>query len=155
LSPAQKPLALLREYDRRNGTVLVPAITQAGISVGHLGGVDGAWGLFIPSSHRIVLDESLADESPQAIAPVLGHEADHARDTFQYGPPRSEAACYTFEITAFVLEARIWASLYGPSGKPDPSTDLETELNLILQTSRTRPNTLIGSIKDNYQAECG
>ena len=49
----------------------------------------------MPNSHRIVLDASLASESPQAVAAVLGHEADHARDTFQYGPPRSEAACYT------------------------------------------------------------
>src|SRR5437588_747693 len=57
----QLPLALLREYDRRNGTVLVPSILRAGISVGDLGGADGAWGLFIPSGHRIVLDASLAN----------------------------------------------------------------------------------------------
>lgn len=150
----QSPLLLLREYDRRNGTVLLPSILRAGVSVGSLGGKDGAWGLFVPSSHRIVLDASLANESPQAVAPVLGHEADHARDTFQYGPPRSEAACYTFEITAFSLEARIWSSLYGPSGKPDPSSPLEDELNLILQTSRTQANTLIDRIKGNYQSEC-
>jgi hypothetical protein len=151
----QLPLALLREYDRRNGTVLVPAIVRAGISTGNIGGVGGAWGLFVPSSHRIILDAALADEAPQAIAPVLGHEADHARDTFQYGPPRTEQACYTFEITAFALQARIWASMYGPNGKPDPSTDLETELNLILSTSRTSADTLIGALKRNYQSECG
>jgi hypothetical protein len=151
----QHAAALLREYDRRNATVLVPSIVRADISIGHLGGKDGAWGMFVPSSHRIVLDASLAGESPQAVAAVLGHEADHARDTFQYGPPRSEAACYTFEITAFALEARIWTSFYGPTGKPDPSTALEEELNLILRTSRTNAGTLIGSIKSNYQAECG
>ena len=150
----QQAAALLREYDRRNATVLVPSIVRADISIGRLGGKDGAWGMFVPSSHRIVLDGSLVSESPQAVAAVLGHEADHARDTFQYGPPRSEAACYTFEITAFALEARIWTSFYGPSGKPDPSTALEEELNLILQASRTSPGKLIGSIKSNYQAEC-
>jgi len=150
----QKPLVLLREYDRRNATVLVPAITRADISIGRLGGANGAWGLFAPGSHRIVLDSSLVNETPQAVAAVLGHEADHARDTFQYGPPRSDAACYTFEITAFALEARIWASFYGPLGKSDASTDLERELNLILETSRTKAGTLIGTIKDNYRSEC-
>jgi hypothetical protein len=150
----QHAVALLREYDRRYATVLVPSIVRADISIGHLGGKDGAWGLFAPNSHRIVLDASLASESPQAVAAVLGHEADHARDTFQYGPPRSEAACYTFEITAFALEARIWTSFYGPSGKSYPTTPLEEELNLILRTSRVSPGMLIGSIKSNYQAEC-
>jgi hypothetical protein len=150
----QKPLLLLREYDRRNATILVPSIVRADISVARLGGADGAWGLFVPSSHRIVLDASLAGESPQAVAAVLGHEADHARDTFQYGPPRGDAACYTFEITAFVLEARIWSSFYGPSGKPEASTALEQELNLILEASRANPGTLIGSIKNSYQSEC-
>jgi len=151
----QKPLLLLREYDRRNATVLVPSIVRADISIAHLGGADGLWGLFVPSSHRIVLDSSLARESPQSVAAVLGHEADHARDTFQYGPPTSDAACYTFEITAFVLEARIWTSFYGPSGKSDPSTALEKELNLILETSRTKPGSLIDRIKTNYRSECG
>ena len=124
--------------------MLIPSIVRADISIRHLGGKDGAWGMFVPSSHRIVLDGSLASESPQAVAAVLGHEADHARDTFQYGPPRSEAACYTFEITAFALETRIWTSFYGPSGKPDPSTALEDELNLILGTSRTSPGKRSG-----------
>ena len=110
--------------------------------------------MFVTSSHRIVLDASLANESPQAVAAVLGHEADHARDTFQYGPPRSEAACYSFEITAFALEASIWTSFYGSSGKSDASTPLEKELNLILRTSRTNAGTLIGTVKSNYQAEC-
>ncbi len=150
----QNPVLLLREYDRRNATALVPAIVRADVAIGHLGGANGAWGMFVPSSHRIMLDASLAAESPQAVAAVLGHEADHARDTFQYGPPRTDAACYSFEITAFALEARIWTSFYGPSGKNDPSTPLEEELNLILRTSRTNAGRLIGAIKSNYQAEC-
>jgi hypothetical protein len=149
----QQAAAYLNEYDRRNATVLVPVIQRAGISLRPLREL-GAWGLFVPSSHRIVLDPSLADEAPQAVAPVLGHEADHARDAFQYGAPRSQAACYSWEITAFVLEARIWASFYGPSGKPDPQTDLEQELNLILSTSRANPGNFMNSIKENYQAEC-
>ena len=147
----QKALILLQEYDRWNGTVLVPSIARTAVAARPLG---GAWGMFVPRTRILLVDTSLASESPEAVATVLAHEADHAVDTFHYGPPANSVGCYTFEISAFALQARVWESLQGPSGKPDPQTPLEEELNLILKQARTNAGALIEALKSNYRDEC-
>jgi hypothetical protein len=147
----QRALMLLQEYDRRNGTVLVPAVARTAVATRPLG---GAWGMFVPRARILVLDSSLARESPEAVATVLAHEADHAVDTFHYGAPRTSVACYTFEISAFALQARVWESFYGPSGKPEAQTALEEELNLILNQARTNAGGLIEALKSRYRDEC-
>jgi hypothetical protein len=144
-------LGLVRAYDRGHGTILYQALEQVRIVVFRQ---PGAWAAFVPSARTITLDPVLEREAPPAVATVLAHEAQHAVDWVLYGGIRSEVACYTYEISAFRLQAAMWQSLYGTGGKPDPATELENELNDILHYARTDAGRLISSIQSRYQDQC-
>ena len=147
------PLDLLVDYDRRHGTILDKAIETSTISVVDL---SGAWAAYIPKGRTITLDPVLRTESPEAIATVLAHEGQHAVDSKINGRNRSdpEIRCYTWEISAFHLQAAFWQSLYGDAGKPNPTTALEHELNDILRMARTDAGQLISRIRERYRDQC-
>jgi hypothetical protein len=73
--------------------------------------------------------------------------AHHAVAWVLYRAVRMEVACYNYEISSLRLEAAMWQSLYGPGGKPDPHTELETELNEILQLAYTDAGRLVSGIQ--------
>jgi hypothetical protein len=146
-----KALALIREYDRKHGTVLSRALDSVRIVVFRWG---GAWAAFFPSARTITLDPILETEEPRAIATVLGHEAQHAVDQVLNGGARTEVACYSYEISAFRLQAAMWQDFHGPAGKSDPSSDLEDELNEILRAAQTNAGRLINSIHTRYADQC-
>jgi hypothetical protein len=146
-----KALGLIREYDRTHGTVLSLALDRVRIVVFEQA---GAWAAFIPSARTITLDPVLETEEAHATATVLAHEAQHAVDQVLNGGARTTVACYSYEISAFRLQAAMWQSFYGPGGKPNPSTDLELELNDILQAARTDAGRLITGIHRSYADQC-
>jgi hypothetical protein len=148
----EQAIELIREYDRKHGTVLMTALGQTRIVVARL---PGAWAAYIPSLRTITLDPILRTESPEAVATVLGHEAMHASDQLLYGGASTEVACYSYEISAFRLQALLWQGFHGPGGKVDPSTELEDELNDTLRRARTDAGGLIKSIHYRYADVCG
>jgi hypothetical protein len=148
-------LALLAAYDRRHGTILEKTIETTTIIVAD---TPGAWAAYLPKKHTITLGSQLRDESPEALSAVLAHEGQHAVDTLLNGKQKNRAdpeiQCYSWEISAFSLEAAVWQSLYGDAGKPDPRTDLERELNAILRSAKTDSWQLMASIRDRYRDQC-
>ena len=107
----------------------------------------GALGLFVGGDRNavalthlrtITLDPVLQFEIREAVATVLAHEAVHASDTYLYGGIQTNVSCYSYEISAFHLQAVMWQELYGPSGKADADTDLEDELNDIARSVNTK-----------------
>jgi hypothetical protein len=147
-----KAIELLREYDRKHGTLLTTALERTRIVVARL---PGAWAAFIPRIRTITLDPVLQTEAPEAVATVLGHEAMHASDQLLYGGATTEVACYSYEISAFRLQALLWQSFHGTAGKLDPSTDLEDELNDVLRRAQSDAGGLITSIHKRYADQCG
>jgi hypothetical protein len=146
-----KAIALLRDYDRKHGTVLGTALDRVRVVAFKQA---GAWAAFVPSARTITLDPVLQSEEPRATATVLGHEAQHVVDQILNGGATTTVACYSYEISAFRLQATIWQSFYGPAGKPEPSTELEIELNDILVAARTDAGRLISSIHGRYADQC-
>jgi hypothetical protein len=148
----EQAIELLREYDRKHGTVLVTALEKTRLVVARL---PGAWAAYIPRLNTITLDPVLQTESPEAVATVLGHEAMHASDQRLYGGANTEVACYSYEIAAFRLQALLWQSFHGSGGKVDPDTELEDELNETLRRARSDAGGLIKSIHNRYADQCG
>ena len=148
-------LELLAAYDRRHGTILEKTVESTRIVVTD---TPGAWAAYIPKKHTITLDSQLRNESPEALSAVLAHEGQHAVDTLLDGKKKNradpEVQCYSWEISAFSLEAAVWQSLYGDAGKPDPHTDLERELNEILRSAKTDSWQLMARIRDRYRDQC-
>ena len=138
---------VIRVYDRKHGTVLDTALQRSRIVIARR---PGAWAAFVPSLRTITLDPVLRLENPKAVATVLAHEAVHASDTYLYGGINTTVSCYSYEISAFHLQAVMWQELYGPSGKADADTDLEDELNDIARSVNTDPGRLIRDIQYRY-----
>jgi tetratricopeptide (TPR) repeat protein len=147
----ERALQLVRAYDRQHGTVLYTALQRTRIVVLP---TRGAWAAFVPRLRTITLHPVLQTETPEAVASVLAHEAQHAVDMYLNGLSPTEVACYTYEISAFHLEAAVWQSLEGPAGKPNPSTALEKELNQILMYARTDATRLLSDIQAQYEDQC-
>ncbi len=145
------PLELIADYDRRHGTVLFKAIESSNLAIAD---APDFWAAFAPKTHTLIITPALQSESPEAVATVLAHEGLHAVDTAKYGSPGNELACYTYETSAFRLQAAVWQSFYGDDGKVNPSTELETELNTILELARTDAWRFNTDIKARYQDEC-
>lgn len=147
----QRPLELLSAYDLRHGTLFSKAIEQTTLT---LVASDEFWAAFVPSRRALLLNTELQAETAQAVATVLAHEAMHVVDTAKYGGARSEIACYTYETSAFRLQAAVWQSFYGDPGKQDPGSELEEELNEILTLARTDSWRFVNDIKGRYQDQC-
>jgi hypothetical protein len=148
LEPA---LNLIDDYDRRHGLVLGKAIEHSTVVIADS---RDFWAAYVPKTGTLILAPDLRSESPQAVATVLAHEGLHVIDNAKYGSVRNEVACYTYETSAFHLQAAVWQSFYGDGGKADPNTRLERELNEILAMARTDALGLINDIKSRYQDEC-
>jgi len=142
---------LIRTYDKHHGTVLDGALQRTRIVLARR---TGAWAAFVPSLNTITLDPILQLERPEAVATVLGHEAVHASDTYLYGGSRSNVSCYSYEISAFHLQAVMWQEFFGPSGMSNAETDLELELNDIARSATTDAGRLISAIQYRYQDQC-
>jgi hypothetical protein len=148
LEPA---LNLIDAYDRRHGTILGKAIESSNVV---LADAPDFWAAFVPKTRTLILTPALNAESAEAVATVLAHEGLHAVDTAKYGGPRDDIACYTYEVSAFHLQAAVWQSFYGDAGKANPGTELEQELNEILAMARTDAWGLINDIHTRYHDEC-
>jgi hypothetical protein len=146
-----RAVALIRGYDRRYGTVLATALGRTRIVVLH---ERGAWAAFVPRLRTITLDPVLETEEPEAVATVLAHEAQHAADMYLNGFLPTEAACYSYEISAFHIQAAMWQSLQGTAGTTNPRTKLERELNQILALARRDPARLLSDIRGGYEDQC-
>lgn len=139
----EAPLALLTAYDEAIGAGLVGTLDAAGMQInwsrGRLpGGQPTAFltrGGAVIMGGMIVVDSQLADASGEALAALLAHEARHAVDLLQAGRPLDPAGCLESEIRAHEEQARAWAFLVGPEGRPD-AIGLEQDLNELLLTGQ-------------------
>jgi hypothetical protein len=144
-------MALIRDYDRKHGSVLAVALERVRVVALPQ---NGAWAAWVPSARTITLDPVLQTEIPEAVATVLAHEAQHVVDQVLNGGARTEVACFSYEISSFRLQAAMWQSFFGPAGKPDPQTELEEELNEIVRSAQSNAGRLINAIHTRYADQC-
>lgn len=103
----------------------------------------------------ILLSASWSNTDPKAQATVLVHEAAHLYDLLTGRLARDPEGCVANEIRAFSEQANAWQTLYGPNGKSDPTSELDTALNALLADWRHEPRVFRRSINRMYAAVCG
>jgi hypothetical protein len=114
----------------------------------------GSYGSTANDEHAILLDNGLLTSDPRNAGRVLAHEAQHAYDFATLGAPRNAAECYASEARGLLTEAAIWQHWYGPTGKPNPTTDYERNGNAILAALRANPAGFVAGIRTLYAADC-
>jgi hypothetical protein len=116
--------------------------------------VTGSYGSTANDYHAILLDNSLLASDPRNGGRVLAHEAQHAYDFSTLGAPHNAAECFAVEARGLLTEAAIWQHWYGPTGKPNPTTDYERNGNAILAALRANPANFVTAIRTLYATDC-
>jgi hypothetical protein len=116
--------------------------------------VTGSYGSTATDYHAILLDTRLLASGPRNGGRVLAHEAQHAYDYTRQGAPLNAAECYAIEARGLLTEAAIWQRWYGPTGKPNPTTDYDRKGNAILAALRANPAAFVAALRTLSAADC-
>jgi hypothetical protein len=115
----------------------------------------GMYARYSVQRRTIEIDSRWTDAEPETLAAVLAHEATHAQDAVSgYLATGGASACIDSEVRAFRASARFWLAVFGPSGKPEPTSDLERQLNLIAQREQLDPPSLEAVVRQTYTGQC-
>ena len=116
-------------------------------------GVSQAKGLFEPWNNRVLLDESLRDESQYVRVAWLVHELMHAwrhADDHLVSTPEQ---CFEDETLAFRAQARWWYEKFGRNGKRNPAGIEQSENSRLALWLAGRIGEMVRR-SDFYQEHC-
>jgi hypothetical protein len=115
----------------------------------------GMYARYSVQRRTIEIDSRWTEADPQTLAAVLVHEATHAQDAVSgYLATGGADACIDSEVRAFRTSARFWLAIFGPGGKPEPTSDLEHQLNQIAQREQLDPPSLETVVRQTYTGQC-
>jgi hypothetical protein len=115
----------------------------------------GVYARYSVLRHVIEIDERWQDSNSTTLAAVIAHEATHAQDAVSgFLASGGQSACIDSEIRAFRTSALFWIAQYGPSGKPDPESDLDQQLNSIADRQAHDPAGLEALVRQTYSQQC-
>jgi hypothetical protein len=115
----------------------------------------GVYARYNVGRRTIEIDDRWSDADRTTIAAVIAHEATHARDAASGYLDGGPSACVDSEIHAFRTSALFWSGVYGRSGKPGVTDDLERQLNLIAERELIDPDGLDQLVRQAYATQCG
>ena len=107
-------------------------------------------GVVEPLRRTIVINARLRQSDPKALAALVVHEGTHLKDDLAGAEKRTLEACFQFETRAFVQQAQVWQTFYGPNGKDQSEDELEVWLNSWLATYRQGPTELDKRVREFY-----
>lgn len=152
--PIASALAILADEPATSGLRTVLDANRVAIRFAAM--TPGIYARYSVARHAIEIDDrwSLADNT--TLAAVIAHEATHAADAVNGSLAAGGAvACIESEIKAFQASAELWRTIHGPNGKPQPSHELERQLNLIAERYAVDPAGLERLVRDAYSDQCG
>ena len=115
----------------------------------------GVYARYSVARHVVEIDQRWTDADTVTLSAVIAHEATHAQDAVNgYLATGGTSACIDSEVRAFRTSAHFWSAVFGPSGKPEPTTDLEHQLNLIAQREQLNPTSLEAVVRQTYTGQC-
>ncbi len=115
----------------------------------------GVYARYSVARQVIEIDERWTDSDVIALAAVIAHEATHARDAVSgYLASGGASACIESEVRAFRTSAEFWIGQYGAAGKPDPTSDLEIQLNTVAARQVRNPDELESIVRQTYSEQC-
>ncbi|MBI4492040.1 MAG: hypothetical protein HY690_04535 [Chloroflexi bacterium] len=151
-------------------STLVNALTQLARSTW------GAWALDIPAdgglqilwssdlgnrfsvyqygSRVILVNAAHSEADPRAVAAAIAHELQHAVDDALGWSSWRAVTCVDLESRAFLAQAWVWSSFYGPFGKVQPVDPLEEAHNAVLSAVTARPATWSSDAASKYRSPC-
>ena len=109
-------------------------------------------GRYTLETRFISLNGDLSNESPEAVAMVLAHEAQHALDHNLGRIPGDSLACFDSEVRAFDIQIALWQVIWGAEGKPDPSHVFGARASTACSRSSKKAQLLMSTGWSSYTA---
>lgn len=157
-SPSQDRVGLALEILRQSpATDDLPDVLAAhNVSIRFVPMAPNLYARYSVQRHAVEIDARWSDADTLTIATVLAHEATHARDAVSgFLASGGATACIESEVRAFRVSAALWTEVHGPTGKLNPSDELERQLNLIAERYVRDPAGLDGLVRQAYTDQCG
>jgi hypothetical protein len=115
----------------------------------------GVYARYSVARHVIEIDQRWTDSDAITLAAVIAHEATHAQDAVSgYLATGGAGACIDSEVRAFTTSAVFWINQYGAAGKPEPTTELDRQLNSIADRQMNDPSGLEALVRQTYSQQC-
>jgi hypothetical protein len=115
----------------------------------------GIYARYSVARHVIEIDGRWEDSDETTLAAVIAHEATHAQDAVSgYLASGGASACIDSEVRAFTTSALFWINRYGDAGKPEPTTELDRQLNSIADRELHDPPGLQALVRQTYSQQC-
>jgi hypothetical protein len=115
----------------------------------------GVYARYSVVRHVIEIDDRWVDADEITLAAVIAHEATHAQDAVSgYLSSGGSSACIGSEVRAFRTAALFWLDQFGPTGKLNPISDLEVQLNSIADRELKDPSGLESLVRQTYVQQC-
>lgn len=115
----------------------------------------GVYARYSVARQVIEIDDRWTDADTTTLAAVIAHEATHASDAVSgYLATGGASACIDSEVRAFRTSALFWIAEYGAAGKPEPTTDLDRQMNSIAQRQLLDPQGLEALVRQTYSQQC-
>ena len=130
-------------------------LNKNNVSISFVPMAPGIYARYSVARHVIEIDERWIDVDQTTLAAVIAHEATHAHDAVSgYLASGGASACIDSEVRAFHNSAEFWLAAYGTLGKPEPSNELELQLNSIADREQRDPAGLEQLVRQTYSQQC-
>jgi hypothetical protein len=115
----------------------------------------GVYARYSVARQVVEIDDRWTDADTVTLAAVIAHEATHASDAVSgYLATGGTSACIDSEVRAFRTSALFWIAEFGAAGKPEPTTDLDRQMNSIAQRQLLDPLGLEALVRETYTQQC-
>ena len=115
----------------------------------------GVYARYSVARQVIEIDDRWTDSDPTTLAAVIAHEATHASDAVSgYLASGGASACIDSEVRAFRTSALFWIAQYGAAGKPEPTSELDQQMNSIAERQLKDPQGLDALVRQTYTQQC-
>lgn len=115
----------------------------------------GVYARYSVARQVIEIDDRWTDAETTTLAAVLAHEATHASDAVSgYLATGGTSACIDSEVRAFRTSALFWIAEFGAAGKPEPTTELDRQMNSIAERQLLDPQGLDALVRETYTQQC-
>jgi hypothetical protein len=155
-SPNQRILGSFALLDGTSATKELRGVLDANrVEVHFVPMAPGVFARYSVAKHVIEIDERWVETDEVTLAAVISHEATHVQDAVSgYLASGGASACIDSEVRAFRTSALFWMDQYGRSGKPEPTNELEHQLNSIADRQQRDPGGLDDLVRQTYSQQC-
>lgn len=136
------------------GNWAVEIAADQGLEVSWSSTMGNQFSLYQYGSRLILLNTVLKTSDSRSLAAAVAHELQKAVDDAVGWSSWRAVSCQDLEARAYLAQASVWNSFYGPFGKAQPVDSLDEANNAVLSLVTARSSTWLADASAKYRESC-